>query len=477
MRLINRRFYGGAGLNSPLTRLKCCLAGCCLLFSGLLPVGALGQITELVGPLLPSPTLPAAPSQPATAPGQQPSYAGETVTSRPRPEFDPIGLRFDDYFWFPRAEVDEAYNSNIFATSSKPTTDLITALVPSFDLISIFSKNALNLHGASVLDFYANHSAQNTQDGTVSADGRYDVTAGSSFFGTAQVAHQHISYGSPNSPGSPTSPAAIAEPVTYWTYAGRAGYAQGGRRLSWGVDGGSISAQYNAAPLVGGGSLPQSSQDATVSDVALRVSYEIAPDYLGYVRLDGALYDYWHTAPGETFRPNSKTYRADFGLQILPRHIVYGQVYTGYLVQTFDQSSLGSTSTPDYGGRLVWNVTPLTTLTFNGLRTFITGSFANPVTGVSGPAGNGYLASTVQAVADHELFRNLLLNANFIYENDSFQGITRTDNVYTASGGVRYLVNRHLFLGGNVTFQERTSTLPGNSYTQYVVMGRIGTQF
>ncbi|MBV8091096.1 MAG: outer membrane beta-barrel protein, partial [Alphaproteobacteria bacterium] len=82
-----------------------------------------------------------------------------------------------------------------------------------------------------------------------------------------------------------------------------------------------------------------------------------------------------------------------------------------------------------------------------------------------------------QAVADHELFRNLLLNANFIYENDSFQGITRTDNVYTASGGVRYLVNRYLFLGGNVTFQQRNSTAPGNSYTQYVVMGRIGTQF
>lgn len=476
MRSINHRFYGGSRTNILLTRLKCCLVGSCFLVSGLLPIGALGQITELVGPLLPSPTLPTAPSQAATAPGQQPSYAGETVINRPRPEFDPIGLRFDDYFWFPHAELDESYNSNIFATSSKPTTDLITALAPSFDLISIFPRDALNLHGSSLLQFFANHSAQNTQDGTVSADGRYDVTAGSSFFGNAQVAHQHVSYGSPNSPGSPTSPAAIAEPVTYWTYAGRGGYSQSGRRLSWGVDVGSISAQYNAAPLVGGGSLSQSSQDATISDAALRVSYEIAPDYLGYVRFDGALYDYWHTTPGE-IRPNSKTYRADVGLQILPRHIIYGQVYTGYLVQKFDQSSLGSTSTPDYGGQLVWNVTPLTTLSFNGLRTFITGSFANPVTGVSGPAGNGYLASTVQAVADHELFRNLLINANFIYENDSFQGIARTDNVYTASGGVRYLVNRHLFLGGNVTFQERTSTLPGNSYTQYVVMGRIGTQF
>jgi hypothetical protein len=477
MRLINPRFYSGAGPNTPLRKLKGCLAGACLLISGLLPIGALGQITELVGPLLPAPTVPTVPSQPATAPGQQPSYAGETVTTRPRPEFDAIGLRFDDYFWFPRAELDESYNSNIFATSSKPTTDFITALVPSFDLISIFPRNSLNLHGSSVLDFYAKNPSQNTQDGNVSVDGRYDVTAGSSFFGNAQVAHQHISYGSPNSPVSPNSPGGIAEPVTYWTYSGRAGYVQGGRRLSWGVDFGSISAQYNAAPLVGGGISPQSSQDATISDVAVRVSYEIAPDYQGYVRLDGALYDYWHTAPGEMIRPNSKTYRADVGLQILPRHIIYGQVYTGYLVQKYDESSLGSTSAPDYGGQLVWNVTPLTTLTFNGLRSFITGSFANPATGISGPAGNGYLASTVQVVADHELFRNLLLNANASYENDSFQGITRTDNVYTAGAGVRYLVNRYLFLGGTVNFQQRTSTAPGNSYTQYVVMGRIGTQF
>ena len=56
--------------------------------------------------------------------------------------------------------------------------------------------------------------------------------------------------------------------------------------------------QYNAAPLVGGGVLPQSSQDTTISDAALRASYELVPDYLGYIRVGGSLYNYWHTVPG-----------------------------------------------------------------------------------------------------------------------------------------------------------------------------------
>src|SRR5262249_17933810 len=147
----------------------------------------------------------------------QPTYPGESVTRRSRPEFQAIGLRKGDFFWFPRGEIDEAYNSNIFATPS-PTYDLITALQPSFDLLSSFPRNALNLRGGAALQLYADHPAQDTQDGFLNMDGRLDVTAGSSFYGSARLAHQHISYGSPNSPGN------IAQPVTYNDYVVRAGY-------------------------------------------------------------------------------------------------------------------------------------------------------------------------------------------------------------------------------------------------------------
>jgi hypothetical protein len=456
-------------------RLKYSLAGFCLGVLGLLPLGAVAQITEPL-PLLPGPAPLTAPQAPVS---QAPTtYAGQTVVDRARPEFDPIGFRFGDFYLFPRTELDEAYNSNIFATNTSPTYDLLTGLAPSFDLLSIFPRNALNLHGTSAVQVYADHPAQNTQDGTVNLDGRLDVTAGSSIYGNAQVSHQHISYGSPNSPSNsaqPTSPNStgnIAQPVTYWDYLARAGYVQGGRRFSYQVDVGIEAAQYNAAPLVGGGVLPQAGQDVTISSAAVRGNYEIVPDYLGYVRLSGSQNDYWHASGN-----NSTTYRVDVGLQILPRHLVYGQVYAGYLAQNYTQSSLGSISSPDYGGRLVWNVTPLTTFTFDGLRTFYTGTPSSTTSQVTGPAGSGYLASTIAVNGDHELLRNLLLNVNASFENDSFQGIVRTDDFFTAGAGVRYLVNRNFFLGGSFSYQQRISSTSGSSYSQSILLLRLGTQF
>jgi hypothetical protein len=434
-----------ARLDILVKRLNSCLAAFCLLTVSMLPLSAVAQITGyLLRPAVP----PSAPQ---------------------RSEFDPIGLRMGDFFWFPRAELDEAYNNNIFATNTSPTYDLITALTPSFDLLSNLSRNALNLHAGSLLQVYADHPAQNTQDGVITTDGRLDVTAGSSLYGSAQVAHQHISYGSPNSPGN------IAQPVTYWTYTAAAGYTQGGRRFSYQVDVGVTAAQYNAAPLVGGGVLPQRSQDATVPSAAVRGSYEIIPDYLGYVRVEGDLFDYWHTVPGGT-RTNFSTYSVDLGLQILPRHLISGEAYAGYLVQNYAQSGLGSTSSPDFGGRLTWSITQLTTLTFTGLTTFSTGTPGSP-TIITGSAGNSYLSKIFRANADHQLLRNVILNLYTGYENDSFQGITRTDNVFTVGAGVRYLVNRNLFLGGSFSYYQRSSTLAGASFNQNILTLRVGTQF
>jgi hypothetical protein len=435
----------GAPTDILVQKLKCCLAGVSLLVIGLLPLAAVAQITES---LLPNAVPPSAPQEPRSA-------------------FAPLGVRVGDFFWFPRAELDAAYNSNIFATTNGLTYDLLAALTTSFDLLSNFSRNSLNLHAGSLLQVYADHPAQNTQDGILSVDGALDVSAGSYLYGSAQLAHQHISYGSPNSPGN------IAQPVTYWANGVTAGYTQGGRRFSYSIDLGVTSAQYNAAQLFGGGVLPQSSQDATASSAAVTGRYEIIPDYLGYIRVGSSLFDYWHTVPGGT-RPNFSTYRVDLGVQILPglRHIIYGEAYFGYLVQTFAQSRFGSTSTPDYGGRLTWSITPLTTLNFTGLLTFNTGT---PGAGLPS-AGNSYLSSVFTASVSHELLRNLQLGLSGTYINNTFQGIARTDNVFVVGAGLRYQVNRNLFLGGDFYYTQQNST-GGRPFTQNGLTLRAGTQF
>jgi len=433
----------GVRLDILVRNLQSYLAALCLVIVSLLPLGAVAQITES---LLPNAVPPSAPQTPHSP-------------------LDPIGVRVGDFFWFPRAELDQAYNSNIFATPTGFTYDLITAVTSSFDLLSNFSSNSLNLHAASLLQVYADHPAQNTQDGTFSVDGTLGVTAGSYLYGSAQLAHEHISYGTPNSPGN------IAQPVTYWTDSATAGYVQGGRRFSYEVDLGVTSAQYNAAQLVGGGVLPQSSQDATAYSAAVTGRYEIIPDYFGYIRVGGNLFDYTSLMPG-VISPNFSTYRVDLGLQILPRHLISGEAYVGYLVQKFNQSSLGSTSTPDYGGRLTWSITPRTTLNFTGLLTFNTGT---PGAGLPS-AGNSYLSSVFTASASYELLRNLGLGVTGTYINNSFQGISRTDNVFVLGLGVRYQVNRNLFLGGEFSYAQQNST-GGSPFTQNVLTVRAGTQF
>jgi len=436
--------------------------GACLGFvTALVPLGAAAQVTE---PLSPVPAVPSGPQVPL-APGQQPAYPGVTVTTRTRPDYDPIGLRFGDFFWFPHAKVDEEYNSNIFALPSA-TSDWITALSPGFDLLSNLPRNSFNLHAGAGTQFYARNPTQNTASGFVSSDGTLQVDNYHGFYGTAGYAHAYIPRTSPNSPGN------AAEPVTYNSETASVGFRQSGLRFGYDASLGVSAAQYNPVPLIGGGILPQNSGNTVTPEAALGVNYEIIPDYLGYVRVSGTVLDYTHSPPGSP-NFNSTIYRVDAGLQILPRHLIYGQVYAGYLTQVFQQASLGVKSAPDFGGRLIWTPTGLTTLTFNGSRTFYT---TNPT--ISG-IGAGYLATAVSATVDHELRYNLLLDAGAGYTNYSYQSISASNNVLSAVAGVRYLLNRNLYLGGTYTYQKQTSSSGsgGAPYSQSIVMLKLSTQF
>ncbi len=246
----------GARLDILVRRLKMLPCGIRLLSSACCRSSAVAQIT---GPLLPYAVPINVPQLPA--PGERPISPGETVTSRPRPEFDPIGLRFGDFFWFPRAELDEAYNSNIFATTTSPTYDLITALQPSFDLLSNFPRNALNLHGSSAAAGLcrpsgAKHSGRHHQRGRTARRDRRELVlrqrtggAPAHILRVSQFARQHCSAGD------------VLGLHCYSRLCARGDDAFPTKSMSvW------TAAQYNAAPLVGGGVLPQSSQDATISD-------------------------------------------------------------------------------------------------------------------------------------------------------------------------------------------------------------------
>ena len=60
---------------------------------------------------------------------------------------------------------------------------------------------------------------------------------------------------------------------------------------------------------------------------------------------------------------------------------------------------------------------------------------------------SGFFATAAALRVDHELLRNVLLNAQVGYEQDDFVGVDAKSKILRYSAGGRYLVNRNLGLG------------------------------
>jgi hypothetical protein len=429
---------------------------------GLSPLMAAAQVVQ---PFLPVPTPPAGPQAP-TVTVLPPR--GSTVESRPRPEIDALGTRLGSYWLYPRIELDETYNDNIFA-AARGTSDLITTVAPSFDLLSNFGRHALNFHTGAAFGMFASHSSEDYKDAFASTDGRFDIDQGQNVHGSVQVQRLHESRYSPDSPG------AAAEPVKYMNYGGALGYEQTGLRIGYSADATLNRYDYESVPAIGGGRIFQSDRNMTTPTLALRGSYEFEQGLSAYIRGEGNYRKYDHGANAVNPIRDSAGYRADVGIHADLTGVTVADAYVGYLEQFYRMPVYSTLKGVDVGAKVTWNFSTLDTLRFSVDRTV-----QDLNSGVLGPGitSPGYLDTVVAINEDHELLRDLLLNANASYTNDDFQGIKRVDHDYAVGVGAKYLMNRYLYVGLAYTHAHRTSTgaQAANNYSDNLIMLRLSSQ-
>lgn len=458
-------------------RKRTLLVTVCGLALGAMSGLANAQVIEPLVPIPPLPTSPEAPPQPG-----QPLVVGKTVTDRPRPEVDPLGVPVGSFFLFPRIELDESYNDNIYATNTAEVADWITTVMPSFDLLSNFPQNEIALSGGAALGNYASHTSENFQDAFGALSGRLDVSAIHAISASVRVDRLHEPRTSPDSPGNAT------KPVKYTTYTGDLGFAQNRTRVGYEIDGIATRSEYEAPPALGGGTIPQDDRNDTGIEGVLRTYYEFEPGYQAYIRGSGNNQSFDHAAGLTTVSPgvvanipkrDSSGYRVDAGGRIDLTGVTYADIYVGYLDQSYNSAFFGSIHGVDFGAAIAWNFTTLDTLKVNSTRTVNNAStFASTATSPIG-LSPGWLATVETASIDHELLRNLLLNINGSYEIDDWKGINRTDHIEGVGVGAKYLMTRNFYFGATWQYLNRQSsgTAAGVAYAQNIVMLRLSTQF
>jgi hypothetical protein len=411
---------------------------------------------------------------------KQPLVRGETVATRPRPEYDPLGIRAGGFLVFPQISAFQGYNSNVFASDDNVKDDFFLNLVPALSVQSDWNRHAVNFSTGANYTKYYEYTRQDYTDWFVGSNGRIDITRDAALFLGGGFARRH------ELPGTPDFQSDAREPTPFNVANGLARYVQQFGRFRATVDGTIENFDYKNSTLLDGREQSNDIDDYTLYAGGVRLGYELFPNYEAFVRAGGNRRAYDKTSgsfnqqtvvngqPTTVREPvedrSSEGYTAVTGVALDLGGILFGELYIGYLQQFYDSDEFNTQQGVDGGGSLTWNITTLTTATAR---------VAREINATTQRNASGVLTTLAGLDVDHELLRNVVLNANFTYVNDEYDGngdFDRTDNYYIAGIGGRYLINRNFNASLGYRFVRRSSDSDtGNfDYTRNLV--RIGVQ-
>jgi len=386
---------------------------------------------------------------------------GETVTNRPRPELDRLGVRAGGLFIYPRLGLQEFYNDNIFATDSNETDDFITLVSPRVDVTSDWTKHAFDLYAKAAIGRYADQAEEDFEDFSVGTKGRLDITQRANLRAGVSYDRLHEGRGSPDDVrrrgGSPAVEPTLFDVgsvfLTYQQWLGRFLLESGGEvdRLTY-----DNVRRENGVPII------NDDRDRAIYAGNLKMGYEFMPGYTAFARgeVDYRRYDDL-CCDADLVDRDSEGYLIEVGTDFDVTAVLFGDVAIGYRSQDYDDP--GFDTIGDVAGRasLTWNPTGLTTVSAAITRGEVI------ETTLSGSAAIFETAGRV--TVDHELLRNLLLQAAVSVGDDDYQAIDRSDTYVRAGFGAKYLMNRYIQLDLSYDYLSRGSNVQGGGFTNNTI--------
>jgi hypothetical protein len=387
----------------------------------------------------------------------QPEAAPETQSVFQRgapPGYEALDLRLGSFVVGTELDVDEGFNSNLYATDSHVRSDVVTTIAPRLAIASDWSNHAVSLVVEGDIDRYLKNSSENVENLAVAADGRLDIRTGEylSVGGGYQSLHEDRSSPDDNLGRFPTA---------YTVAGGRLGYVLSRSRLSFGIDADLSRYDYSDEPVANGPEIVNKDRNRTEYSLTPRLAYEMLPGYQAYVELSGNDRVYDRKVDRSGLQRNSAGGSAAVGIEAGTGHIITGRIYVGYQQQDYADPRLDTFRAPYFGAAVLWNVTQLTSFRFG---------LADSVAETILPGASGAQQTTLSASFEHELERNLLLSGGVGLERDAYQGTARTDDVYSATASAERLINRVFSVKLTGSWSQRSSTVAGAGYDRESLM-------
>ncbi len=372
---------------------------------------------------------------------QQAPSPNVTVQERPRPRYDPLGIRAGSYLIFPSVRVEGTYDSNVFATPNDEDDDFGVIVSPRINARSQFARHRLDLSAFAEIGRYKEFSRNNYEDFGVAATGVLDITRRQNLRLRLSAARQHETRAEPDAVGR-------GDDVTkYWNLLADLAYRVNFNRVFVQPQAGVRRLDYEDT-----GNINQDDRDRNVYQVGLRAGYAVSPRFnvFGQGMYNIRRYDETPDDAGDD--RDSDGYTLSLGTEIDITGIIFGEIQLGYSKQNYDDNDLDDVQGFGGSGRLTWNVTPLTTIIGE-----IVGEVRETTVVYQGDEASAAKHTEIGVDVTHELRRNVLLNGNARYLRDDFEGTDRVDDIFRVGAGVTYLLNRNLSIDARYRFDTRKS--------------------
>jgi hypothetical protein len=442
------------------------------------PMAAFGQSTDSYFP-------------PTSGYDDQP---GVTVLSRQRPLYAAPGIVYDSFNFTPKLDQSMLYNSNPTGIGGPGSWESVTSAALSGG--SLWSRNGIGFSlGADHYQYFALPGLDHT-DWNVGLVGGYTIgdsqlvlayshqayyELGASLTsnrtitpilgqntvvapvttGLQTTSSQQAAQASTYQPVTTLGAVSTTTPLLDQTDTAQLNYTFNFGRISITPDVSASAYRFGSATVLGT-PLNQDYLDrnALAGGVTSRYAFS---DVSGAVLVLRAI-DNQYTNPQAGVPSNdSRNYIMLGGIDFQPRGVIRYRLMAGVEVSAFSAPQYPTVGSPIVEGSVIWTPTGLTT---------VTGSIYRLVQAPQSEGTAGFVLSSARLVVDHELRRNILLQARGSAQlADYFQGGTQTNFTYGA--GISWLLNRYvrLSLDYDAIRQSGTTSFSTPSNPNTVTLG------
>jgi hypothetical protein len=387
--------------------------------------------------------------------------AGETVTSRRRPQYDPVGVRAGSFFIYPSLELTPLFDTNIFQTSGNRKSDILAIISPEIVARSNWRRHEFNFGGRADIGRYKSFTSENYEDISFVASGRYDIRRDSYLFATGRWAQRHEERGSPDDRGG-------VNPTVFWAAEALGGVNYKFSRIAVRLQGLYRNLNFFDVRALGSpGEINNDDRDRNEAIGTLRVSYDVSPRFAAFMEGSGNVVRYIHRPDDDGFNRNNAGFGINAGASYEITGKLFAEAFAGYLHQNFDDSRFPTITGPAGGLTLTWNATGLTTVKAGVTRSIE----QTTLIGTS-----GFFSTQFRASVDHELRRNVILSGFGSFQIDNYRGGGREDKWYRAGASAKWLVNRYSNILGAYQYTHRQSNVGNGSFTRHLLLLTIKGQ-